>query len=156
VSLARVSIDVCQVCVLGEGELCSSAGCVFEGFLGPSVPLGIVYSSGRPGPWIPFGEAPDGSTIPKALREPPCPPEWRAELLTRLAALDRSALAALENWKDELGLPNVRSHRFTKAHAARVMRLTHEIVGPAPFVTVDEPTPAHVHDDAPEAYESDI
>jgi hypothetical protein len=101
----------------------------------------------------PRSVAPDGSTIPEALREPECPQEWRAEILARLEVLEPEVIAALEQWRDELGLPNVRSHRFTKAHGALVMRLIHEATGPALFVAVDEPTPASVHDDAPEAYE---
>ncbi len=87
----------------------------------------------------PRSVAPDGTTIPEALREPECPPQWRAEILARLDALEPEAVEELDRIKADLGIPNVRTNRFTKAHAALVMRLIGEVVGPAIFIRVDGP-----------------
>jgi hypothetical protein len=102
---------------------------------------------------VPRSTAPDGSTIPEADREPECPPAWREQILARLRHIEPEAVEELDALKLDLGIPNVKSHRFTKAHGALVMRLIGEVVGPAVFIVTEEPTPASVHDDAPEAYQ---
>ncbi len=105
--------------------------------------------------------APDGTTIPAHLREEAIDDDDRAQLLGRLAALqlahpDRfEALQALcRQWR----IPNLKSNRVTVAHGQLVSRLIDEarsdVPAPGPVEPQplgDDPVPAPVYDDAPEA-----
>lgn len=44
-SLARVTLDVCQACLLGKGGECHTPGCAFWMSQAPDVPLGIVIEA---------------------------------------------------------------------------------------------------------------
>lgn len=63
--------------------------------------------------------APDGSTIPTASREPAIDSGHRLRLLQQLGDLHEHNPVAFQRIADqwqELGCPNLRTHRVTKAH----------------------------------------
>lgn len=41
--LATVTLQVCQLCLLGQGGECHTPGCAFWMSAAPDVPLGIVF-----------------------------------------------------------------------------------------------------------------
>jgi len=126
------------------------------------------------GPSIPARSiAPDGSTIPEHLREPEVDEPVRAWLIERVDTLtetDRDTLAAIVH---PIQVPNLRSHRFTQAHAMLLDRLLNEISGPvsprpsavdaaahppAAAPTGPDQPPTHLYDNMPEArgYDDDL
>lgn len=48
IPLARVTLDVCQACLKGEGGECHTPGCAFWMSTAPDVPLGIVFPVPEP------------------------------------------------------------------------------------------------------------
>jgi hypothetical protein len=95
--------------------------------------------------------APDGSTIAEHLREPAVSEEVRAQLVARVEALDGPTADELRDICRALGLPNLRTGRFTRAHGALLARLIDEAIANAETVEADGPVPEGVYDDTPEA-----
>lgn len=79
-----------------------------------------------PGP-PPRSTAPDGSTIPEALREPEVDDEMRQALRERIDSLDDTPKAALIDVWREFRAPNLKGHQFTRAHGALLWRLIDEL-----------------------------
>jgi hypothetical protein len=94
----------------------------------------------------PRSVAPSGSTIPEALREPALDDTEKTRLLERIAAMD-DHLRALLNvvWFDQLGCPNPKTDRATRAHGALLDRLITELTGAGPTI------PDDVYDRSPES-----
>jgi hypothetical protein len=91
---------------------------------------------------------PTGATIPEALREPEVSDELRAELVDQLSVLDEDTLDRLRDTCRYLCLPNLNTHRFTRAHAALLVRLIEE----THYSNVPTaPTPDDIYDDEPES-----
>lgn len=82
----------------------------------------------------PRSVAPDGHTIPEHLREPAIDDEQRARLVAALDGLPDDQAAQVRGAARELGIPNLRSSRATRAHGALVERLIAE-ASPAPGAT---------------------
>jgi hypothetical protein len=99
--------------------------------------------------------APDGSTIPEPLREPPVSDQTRGELASRVAALQPDPLADLTATCKDLRLPNLRSNRFTRAHGALLDRLIAEVVDRWGTGEIVEEVPHAVYDDSPESSDAE-
>jgi hypothetical protein len=148
----------------------AGVGAIELGDSGPASP-GEVRSSNPEPP--PRSVAPDGSTIPEYLREPEVDPEVRAQLIARIEALAPEVRDDLLEVVKPYKLPNIRTNRLTKAHAALLDRLINETLarhqtvvrelsdpaapgsrhpvaaaGPEPD---SDRVPAHVYDQTPEA-----
>ena len=101
----------------------------------------------------PMRDAPDGATIPEALREPAIDPIERQALLDRLVELDASqpdVVARVRDEARELAIPNLRSNRVTRAHGALLRRLLDEALEAAEPVdgeVVGEEPPADLGPD---------
>ena len=102
---------------------------------------------GQGGGVPPRSLSPSGATIPPHLREAEVDPETRVMLVERLQQMPEEPRLALAVEARQLGVPNVKSGWFTKAHAALVERLIEEHVGSW--------VPDEVHDDLPEANTSE-
>jgi hypothetical protein len=74
----------------------------------------------------PRSVGPSGATIPEHLREPEVDPETRAKLIVRVEALTDEQRDALGAVVHPMKVPNLRSARFTAAHAALLERLVAE------------------------------
>ncbi len=164
---ARVSTELIDMYAKGvlRGWLMPMGITLAEDGDGPAQLGGEV--SGPPPQLPPRSVAPDGTTIPEHLREPEVDEAMRQMLADRVAALDPAARQALSDvWMGELRCPNPKTHRFTRAHGALLLRMLNELSAPVspppPQATtgaeprvVDTETgeviPPHVHDDAPEA-----
>ena len=96
-------------------------------------------------PPAPAWVAPAGSTIPEPDREPAVDETVRADLIALSKPSTTPPRPSFANTCVALRLPNIKSHRFTRAHGALLARLITEAGQP------DEPVPDHLHDDAPES-----
>jgi hypothetical protein len=100
----------------------------------------------------------DGSSLPEHLRQPACPDDDRQALLDRLALLEARAPEKVRELAVRLApakLPNLRrgGPDFKVAHAMLLDLLFAQVEADLADSSsnTDEATPAHVHDDTPEA-----
>ncbi len=89
--LATVTLQVCQVCLLGQGGECHTPGCTFWMCAAPDVPLGLTFPSANLGDSRPSGgQGPPAWSTQVYPGQPPPPPRKIAKGKLRVNEADWS------------------------------------------------------------------